>query len=221
MHGRARCHLRGDRGKRPAVPRRPADPFATGERRRGRRADPAGLRGLREDRTATWREINLKYGTDTPVTRPYLTLWHDHGDAPSGAGHFWLQAPAASAARTRQWAAAPPVELVSRSTAVHAVRRPSDGLLAANFWSAGTAQELTCDGPASVLVRPDGRTVTVALSDPTQLRSSVVLDLDLPGLTVVSADPGVRTTATGRGLRITADTAGLHGATLDLTLKRS
>ncbi|MFD4902896.1 polysaccharide lyase 8 family protein [Streptomyces sp. NPDC058411] len=183
--------------------------------------EPAGLRGLREDRTATWREINLKYGTDTPVTRPYLTLWQDHGEAPSGAGYFWLQAPAASAARTRQWAAAPPVELVSRSTAVHAVRRPSDGLLAANFWSAGTAQELTCDGPASVLVRPDGRTVTVALSDPTQLRSSVVLDLDLPGLTVASADPGVRTTATGRGLRITADTAGLHGATLDLTLKRS
>ncbi|MFE6937021.1 polysaccharide lyase 8 family protein [Streptomyces sp. NPDC057699] len=183
--------------------------------------EPAGLRGLREDRTATWREINLKYGTDTPVTRPYLTLWQDHGEAPSGAGYFWLQAPAASAARTRQWAAAPPVELVSRSTAVHAVRRPCDGLLAANFWSAGTAQELTCDGPASVLVRPDGRTVSVALSDPTQLRSSVVLDLDLPGLTVASADPGVRTTATGRGLRITADTAGLHGATLDLTLKRS
>lgn len=183
--------------------------------------EPAGLRGLREDRTATWREINLKYGTDTPVTRPYLTLWQDHGEAPSGAGYFWLQAPAASAARTRQWAAAPPVKLVSRSTAVHAVRRPCDGLLAANFWSAGTAQELTCDGPASVLVRPDGRTVSVALSDPTQLRSSVVLDLDLPGLTVASADPGVRTTATGRGLRITADTAGLHGATLDLTLKRS
>lgn len=183
--------------------------------------EPADLRGLREDRTATWREINLKYGTDTPVTRPYLTLWQDHGDAPSGAGYFWLQAPAASAARTEQWAAAPSVELVSRSTAVHAVRRPSDGLLAANFWSAGTAQELTCDGPASVLVRPDGRTVTVALSDPTQLRSSVVLDLDLPGLTVASADPGVRVTATGRGLRITADTAGLHGATLDLTLKRS
>ncbi|MFJ8858057.1 polysaccharide lyase beta-sandwich domain-containing protein [Streptomyces sp. NPDC102451] len=101
------------------------------------------------------------------------------------------------------------------------MRRPSDGLLAANFWSAGTAQELTCDGPASVLVRPEGRTVTVALSDPTQLRSSVVLDLDRPGLRVAAADPGVRATATGRGLRITADTAGLHGATLNLTLKRS
>ncbi|MFJ6850527.1 polysaccharide lyase 8 family protein [Streptomyces sp. NPDC091271] len=181
----------------------------------------ADLRGLREERTAAWREINLKYGTDTQVTRPYLTLWQDHGAAPAGAGYFWLQAPAASAARTRQWSAAPPVRLVARSTAVHAVRRPADGLLAANFWTAGTAQELTSDGPASVLVRPDGRTVTVALSDPTQLRSSVVLDLALSGLAVTAADPRVRATATGRGLRITADTAGLHGATLNLTLKRS
>ncbi|MFH9614170.1 polysaccharide lyase 8 family protein [Streptomyces pratensis] len=183
--------------------------------------ESADLRGLREERTATWREINLKYGTDTPVTRPYLTLWQDHGAAPAGAGYFWLQAPAASAARTRQWSAAPPVRLVSRSTAVHAVRRPADGLLAANFWTAGTAQELASDGPASVLVRPDGRTLTVALSDPTQLRSSVVLDLARPGLTVAAADPRIRTTRSGRGLRITADTAGLHGATLTLTLKRS
>ncbi|MFJ6463281.1 polysaccharide lyase 8 family protein [Streptomyces sp. NPDC091387] len=183
--------------------------------------EPVTLNGLREDRTATWREINLKYGTDTSVTRPYLTLWQDHGTAPSGAGYFWLQAPAASAERTKQWSSAPPVKLVAGSTAVHAVRRCADGLLAANFWTAGTAQELTADGPASVLVRPDGKTVTVSLSDPTQLRFSVVLDLALRGLTVVSADPGVSAAPAGSGIRITADTAGRHGATLNLTLKRS
>ncbi|MCX4774732.1 polysaccharide lyase 8 family protein [Streptomyces sp. NBC_01260] len=183
--------------------------------------EPVTLHGLREDRTATWREINLKYGTDTSVTRPYLTLWQDHGTAPSGAGYFWLQAPAASAERTRQWSSAPPVKLIADSTAVHAVRRCADGLLAANFWAAGTAQELTADGPASVLVRPEGKTVTVSLSDPTQLRSSVVLDLALRGLTVVSADPGVSAAPAGSGIRITADTRARHGATLHLTLKRS
>ncbi|WP_406364062.1 polysaccharide lyase 8 family protein [Streptomyces sp. NBC_01579] len=179
------------------------------------------VNGLREERTATWREINLKYGTDTPVTRPYLTLWQDHGTAPDGAGYFWLQAPAASAGRTRLWSDAPPVKLVADSTAVHAVRRCADGLFAANFWTAGTAQDLTSDGPASVLVRPEGKTVTVSLSDPTQLRSSVVLDLAQRGLTVVSADPGVSASATATGIRITADTAERHGATLTLTLKRS
>ncbi|MFD4777586.1 polysaccharide lyase 8 family protein, partial [Streptomyces sp. NPDC058427] len=183
--------------------------------------EPVTLHGLREDRTATWREINLKYGTDTSVTRPYLTLWQDHGAAPSGAGYFWLQAPAASPERTKQWSSAPPVRLIADSTAVHAVRRDADGLLAANFWSAGTAQELSADGPASVLVRPQDDTVTVAVSDPTQLRSAVVLDLALRGLSVVSADPGVGAAPVSGGIRITADTADRHGATLNLTLKRS
>lgn len=182
---------------------------------------PVTLRGLREDRTATWREINLKYGTDTPVTRPYLTLWQDHGTAPADAGYFWLQAPAASAERTRLWSVAPPVRLVARSTAVHAVRRCADGLLAANFWAAGSAQELKADGPASVLVRPDGKAVTVSLSDPTQLRSTVSVELAVRGLTVTSADPGVRAAPVRDGIRITADTAGRYGATLNLTLKRS
>lgn len=72
-----------------------------------------------------------------------------------------------------------------------------------------------------MLVRPDGKTVKVALSDPTQLRSSVVLDLAQRGLSVVSADPGVGAAPTGDGIRITADTAGRHGATLNLTLKWS
>ncbi|MFD9426459.1 MULTISPECIES: polysaccharide lyase 8 family protein [unclassified Streptomyces] len=179
------------------------------------------LRGLREERTATWREINLKYGTDTPVTRPYLTLWQDHGTAPSGAGYFYLQAPAASAERTRRLSTAPPLKLVADSTAVHAVRRCADGLLAANFWTAGKAQELKADGPASVLVRPDGKTVTVSLSDPTQLRSSVVVELTGRGLRLASSDPGISAAPTADGIRITADTAAHHGATLNLTLKRS
>ncbi|MEV0095838.1 polysaccharide lyase 8 family protein [Streptomyces sp. NPDC050738] len=181
----------------------------------------AHVRTLREERTATWREINLKYGTDTPVTRPYLTLWHDHGATPTDAGYFWLQAPMASAARTQQLSASPPVRAIATTTSVHAVRRCADGLLAANFWAAGRAGELAADGPASVLVRPQGRTVTVALSDPTQLRAQVVLDLALRGLKVASADSGVRTEPTPGGIRITADTAGLRGTTLTLTLTRS
>ncbi|MFV5997126.1 hypothetical protein ACNPQM_33205 [Streptomyces sp. NPDC056231] len=48
-----------------------------------------------------------------------------------------------------------------------------------------------------------------------------MLDLDRRGLTVVSADPGVSAAPTARGIRITADTTELHGATLTLTLKRS
>ncbi|MFE6973216.1 polysaccharide lyase 8 family protein [Streptomyces sp. NPDC057682] len=183
--------------------------------------ETATVHGLREERTATWREINLKYGTDTPVTRPYLTLWQDHGAAPDAGRYFWFQAPMASAALTKRWSDAPPVVLEADSTAVHAVRRDADGLLAANFWTAGAVRELASDGPASVLVRPAGRTLHLALSDPTQLRPAVVLDLARRGLRVVRADPGVTVAPTATGTRITADTAGRRGATLTLTLKWS
>ncbi|MEU6847493.1 polysaccharide lyase 8 family protein [Streptomyces sp. NPDC046716] len=182
---------------------------------------PTALRALREQRTATWRDINVKYGTDTPVTRPYLTLWQDHGTAPSGAGYCWLQLPGASAGRTARAVLAPPVTVVAASTAVHAVRRASDGLFAANFWAAGRAGELGADGPASVLVRAREQRFEVAVSDPTQLRDRIVLDLDLPGHTVRRADPGVRAVRRGAGTRITVDTAGLHGATVSLTLSRT
>ncbi|QNS07853.1 polysaccharide lyase 8 family protein [Streptomyces xanthii] len=182
---------------------------------------PTAVRALREQRTATWREINIKYGTDTPVTRPYLTLWLDHGTAPSGAGYCWLQLPGASAERTRRTALAPPVRTVAATEAVHAVRRGADGLLAANFWAAGRAEELSADGPASVLVRPRDGEVDVAVSDPTQLRERVVLDLALRGCTVARADAGVSVARTLSGTRISVDTAGRHGATVSLTLTRS
>ncbi|WP_372351668.1 polysaccharide lyase 8 family protein [Streptomyces sp. KL116D] len=183
--------------------------------------DPTALRALREQRTATWRDINIKYGTDSPVTRPYLTLWQDHGTAPADAGYCWLQLPGASAERTAQVALAPPVSTVAASTAVHAVRRAADGLLAANFWTAGQAGELTSDGPASVLVRPRDGQVEVAVSDPTQLRDRVVLDLELRGYKVRRAGRGVAVARGRSGTRITVDTAGLHGATVSLTLSRS
>ncbi|MFE6892494.1 polysaccharide lyase 8 family protein [Streptomyces sp. NPDC057694] len=182
---------------------------------------PTALRALREQRTATWRDINIKYGTDTPVTRPYLTLWQDHGSAPSGAGYCWLQLPGASAERTARAVLAPPVSVVAASAAVHAVRRASDGLLAANFWAAGRAGELGADGPASVLVRPRGKEFEVAVSDPTQLRGQVVLDLGLPGYSVRRADPGVAAVRRGARTLITVDTAGLHGASVSLTLSRT
>lgn len=184
-------------------------------------ADPVALTGLREQRTATWREINLKYGTDTVVTRPYLTLWLDHS-ATEGTGatnYAWTQLPGADAATTAAWSADPPVEVIAAKATVHAVRRSADRMLAANFWAAGSVAEVSVDGPASVVLAPSGRECRIAVSDPTQLRDRVVVDLQGPRRTVVSADPGVAVEPLRGGVRITATTAGLAGRTLALTVR--
>ena len=195
----------------------------------------ARLHALREDRTHTWREINVKYGTDTPVTRPYVTAWLDHGAAPDGASYAYVMLPAAGPDATRAFAeacgTAPGLRIIGQDADVHAVAL--GGTVAANFWAAasvptgagvpGEGGALHADGPASVVVHEAGagsggtewtRPTTVAVSDPTQTRDQVVVDLLRDGLRFVSADPGVTVTRQGVGWRIVAATAGLAGATV-------
>ena len=195
----------------------------------------ARLHALREDRTHTWREINVKYGTDTPVTRPYVTAWLDHGAAPDGASYAYVMLPAAGPDATRAFAeacgTAPGLRIIGQDADVHAVTL--GGTVAATFWTAasvptgvgvpGEGGALHADGPASVVVHEAGagsggtewtRPTTVAVSDPTQTRDQVVVDLLRDGLRFVSADPGVTVTRQGVGWRIVAATAGLAGATV-------
>lgn len=167
----------------------------------------ARLRALRESRTATWREINLKYGTDTPVTRPYQTLWFDHGANPADAGYFYVQLPTASVSDTRAFAARPPVRLLRVDATAHSVRW--NNVVVANFWAAGGVSDIHVDGPASVAVVG----TVVAVSDPTQRRTSVTVDLARPELRLATVDNGVRAFRYGRGWRIVVDTTGRGGAT--------
>ncbi|MEU4294623.1 polysaccharide lyase 8 family protein [Kribbella sp. NPDC026596] len=173
--------------------------------------DRTPIRTLRENRTATWREINLKYGTDVPVTRPYHTVWIDHGTTPVAQGYYYVQLPTATLAETKTYAGKLPVQKLRADATAHAIRLRN--VLAANFWTAGTVAELTVDGPASVVVAAG----TIAISDPTQTRSSVTVDLSKPGLRLVSADDGVQVSRHASGWRLVADTSNLHGASLTAT----
>lgn len=204
--------------------------------------DGARLHALREDRTHTWREINIKYGTDTPVTRPYLTAWLDHGAAPADAGYAYVMLPGASPAATRAFSEAcgttAGLRVLARDQSVHAV--VLGGTVAANFWAAGQvaldtaaapgaagarraglAGALVSDGAASVVLHAvdtaaarGQRTTRIALSDPTQARAQVVIDLEVPGLTLTDSDAGVTVTRRGTGWRLVADGSALRGATV-------
>ncbi|MDX3000889.1 polysaccharide lyase 8 family protein [Kribbella solani] len=169
--------------------------------------DRTPVQSLRENRTATWREINLKYGTDDPITRPYQTVWYAHGAAPVGQGYYYVQLPTATLDQTKSYANKLPVQKLRSDSTAHAIRL--NDVLAANFWTTGTVAELTTDGPASVV--SVGGVVTI--SDPTQTRTSITVDLDKPGLSPVttSLTAGLRVSRRGRGWRIVVDTTDRHG----------
>ncbi|MFI1869302.1 polysaccharide lyase 8 family protein [Streptomyces jumonjinensis] len=173
---------------------------------------PARPRTLREDREGAWSDINTG-STAERVTRRYQTLWFDHGTDPRAGSYAYLLMPGASrravAARARD----------RRRLTVHAnsadrqsVSIRSLGLLAANFWRAGTVGALTASAPASILVRRSARTRTAALHLADPMRGGEPLEIvwHRPVGRVTSHDPGIEILSAGRALRLrlTGGTAG-------------
>ncbi|NEA37327.1 polysaccharide lyase 8 family protein [Streptomyces sp. SID13031] len=172
----------------------------------------------REVRTGSWRDINTG-GPTTPITRRYLTMWQDHGVNPSGSAYNYVVAPGASLAQTKQLARFPSYLVLRNTAAAQAVLNVPQGLTLANFWQPDRIAELQAETPCSVIGRLRGREFDLAISDPTQLATTVQLTVLLPGLRVVDADPGITTVRTLLSTKITVDVTGAAGATRRLTLR--
>ncbi|GAB2615426.1 polysaccharide lyase 8 family protein [Kribbella endophytica] len=169
----------------------------------------SSLRAVREARTGSWRDINAGCSAD-PITRRYVTLWLDHGVDPTNASYSYLLAPGATAARTQQLARSSTLRVLANTADVQAVTQ--SGLTLANFWRPGRVGNLFADHPLSVIQRQQGRDFELALSDPTQLATTIRLRLLLPGAQVLQSDEGISTRRTPLGLEITVDVKGAAGA---------
>ncbi|WP_128435125.1 polysaccharide lyase 8 family protein [Streptomyces cyaneus] len=161
------------------------------------------LRTLREDRTGAWADINTTSTTERR-TRRWQTLWLDHGTDPTDATYVYVLMPGADrhevAARAAQGARR--LSVLANDRARQAVRVPSLGLMAANFWEPGTAGPLTASAGASVLLRRRGRTATLCVSEPPRTGRPLEITWDHPVRRVLHADDTVEILATGRRLRL-------------------
>ncbi|MEV6906801.1 polysaccharide lyase 8 family protein [Amycolatopsis sp. NPDC051071] len=130
--------------------------------------DAAEVTALREDRTGTWRDVdkgaNTK-GTTVPYTRRYQKLVIEHGVNPSGASYAYAVLPTASVLQTVASALAWRVR--ANTAAVQAIRL-WDATLLANFFAAGSVDEVSVSGPASVALGRVRNGWQLAVSDPTQ-----------------------------------------------------
>ncbi|MCX5292768.1 polysaccharide lyase 8 family protein [Streptomyces sp. NBC_00183] len=157
---------------------------------------------LREDRTGAWSDINTSSTTER-ATRRWQTLWLDHGTDPTDAAYVYVLMPGASRravvsrAADRHW-----LSLLANDSACQAVRVPSRGLTAANFWQPGTAGPLTASAPASVLLRRHGRTATLCVSEPPRTGEPIEITWDRPVRGVSRADDTVEVLSTGRRLTV-------------------
>ncbi len=160
------------------------------------------LHTLREDRTGAWSDINTTSTTERR-TRRWQTLWLDHGTDPTDASYVYVLLPGASRRTVAARAAdAHWLSVVANDSTRQAVRVPSLGLTAANFWAPATAGPLTASAAASLLLRRHGRTATLCVSEPPRTGEPLEIVWDHPVRGVVRADDSVEVLSTGRRLRL-------------------
>ncbi len=179
----------------------------------------ATVKAIRENRSGKWRDINVN-GSTTVLSRKYLTLWYDHGTNPTSATYAYQYLPYATSAATSARAADTAwMTVYNNSTWQQAVHIPSLGVTAINFWTAplGAIGNILVDMPASVLLRKNGNTATVCLSDPRQNQGDITLTYNKPVSAVTSTDPGVTVVSTGASLVLRFATAGSAGKTFKAT----
>jgi hyaluronate lyase len=171
------------------------------------------LRAVREERRASWREVNEHASTQQVFRDAYQLLSIPHGSA-----HYaYLLLPNASEAATRAAAADPGMRIEANDAQSAAVSLPGKGVYAANLWRAGSAPRdgqpyVSSSGPAAVVVESAAQRLRLVVAEPTQRESSLELALSQPVGTLLSASAGVTVLQTAPWLRLRIDTARAAGS---------
>lgn len=166
------------------------------------------LKGLREQRIRYWTDINTD-GSSGTRTRNYLTLWTDHGVNPAASANTYAYAllPNKTTAQLATYAAAPDFTVIANTASVQAVKEHNLNLVAANFWTdtATSAAHITSDRQAAVLTRESADEIEIAVSDPTQLGTTTLLDIGRTALAFISGDPRITVTRLTPTIQLSVD----------------
>jgi hyaluronate lyase len=130
----------------------------------------------------------------SPSTDDYLKLWYNHGAHPDNAAYAYVLLPNMSARSVGAYASNPDIVVLANTPAVQAAKKPSLGVVAANFWAVGTRSVdlITANAPSSIITSKNSTGFAVGISDPTQTNTgSITVTLDQAAAALVSADPGV------------------------------
>lgn len=181
----------------------------------------ATVKAVREARDGRWSDIN-KGGSTTVVNRKYLTMYVDHGTAPSAATYAYTLMPGASVAQTQARAAATTwLTVLANTDDQQGVSVPSLGFTGVNFWFAGAVGTLTASKPCSVMIseKSDG-TAVVCVSDPMRAQTGLTLTWNRAVASVTSKPSTVTSATTGSALTLTfGDLGATAGVTQKITVK--
>ena len=183
----------------------------------------------RETRTGKWSEVNtnVNAGDANEVTNKYLSIAVEHGTNPTDASYSYVLLPGKTSKEMGTYAEVNGIEILSNTEKLQAAADTVLGVSGYNFWAAGESivpeqngiTKLTSDAAVSITMLNDGnKNIHLAISDPTQKSSTIVLRLEGAGLAAVSNDEGVTVTSDATGVTITVNVSGRLGEALNAVI---
>ena len=171
------------------------------------------LRTARETRSGTWAALGGS--TDATLhTKPFVTMWIDHGTAPVNASAEYVIVPNITSAAMGSWAASRPLSVLVNNDIASAVRDNRNGNLGITFWRAGSVDGLQSSAPSVVYITTDRSTMRISAADPTAAPTGT-FTLTVPGAWRTTDVPSTRS------LRATTLTISRNaGQTTQVTLTR-
>lgn len=123
--------------------------------------------------------------------------------------------------KTEQYAKSPGIQVLANTEEVHAVENTKVGIKGFNFFrdKKFTVSNVTSYNQASILVKNDGDTMTIAVSDSIFKLDKMKLEIEVPNPTVVAASEGVKTSVSSKKALIHIDSTNSNGKSFEIKLK--
>jgi hyaluronate lyase len=187
---------------------------------------PAGSSNLQATFTAnsgSWSQINSG-DSSTANTDDYLKLWFNHGLMPTNSGYAYVLLPTMTSTSVSNYANTPDIVILTNSTFLQAVKKPSLGVVAANFWTNGNSSVdmISVSDKASVITLEGSNTLQAGISDPTQTNKGVItVTLNRSAAAVASADPAITVLQLSPQIILSVNVNGSHGKSFQAALTYS
>ncbi len=185
--------------------------------------DGADVMALRENRTGSWRDINLSNARDYN-SKSYMSMWIDHGGKADGGTYAYAILPGMSKRETEKYADNPAVEIIRNDAAAQSVRNRVLGITGAIFWTdtEQTAGGITCNSRAAVMMREYDDELVFGISDPTQSNTGAVeITYDGSAGDIVSCDNSITVLSVYPKVRLLVSVSGTMGQTQTVRLKKT
>jgi len=136
---------------------------------------PANVWAGTQPQTGSWSTVYTA-GKPTPVTKNIFSIWIDH--PPQSSTYAYTLLPGMTVEKMQTYAAKPPVEILSNTPDLQAIRDTATGLVEVLFYKPGDlkAQNLSISakGPCAAIIRAGA----INVADPTEKQLALTLTIN-------------------------------------------